>query len=154
MPTFLISRFLYMRSHHMMLYMFIGMFIFQYIFMSYIMTDRIENINHSTGKIYMSIIMGLFMVILDMLIGPMFNAQHFAIVTGLLFLFIYLYKIQFGVDDKNYLREMIEHHSMALLTSKHIIEKTKNPAVNNLATKILVTQEKEIADMRYLLKSI
>lgn len=138
----------------MMLYMFIIMFLSQYIFMSYIMADRIENINHSTGKIYMCTIMGLFMAVFDNLLGSMFNAQHFAIVTCLLFLFIYLYKIQFGVDDKNYLREMIEHHSMALLTSKHIIEKTKNPAVNNLATKILVTQEKEIADMRYLLKSI
>ncbi len=122
--------------------------------MSYIMTDRIENINHSTGKIYMCTIMGLLMALFDNLLGSMFNAQHFTIVAGLLLLFIYLYKIQFGIDDKNYLREMIEHHSMALLTSKNIIEKTKNPAINNLASKILVTQEKEITDMRYLLKSI
>jgi uncharacterized protein (DUF305 family) len=49
---------------------------------------------------------------------------------------------------------MIEHHSMALLTSQNILEKTKNPALVNLATKIVVNQEQEIADMRYLLKSI
>jgi uncharacterized protein (DUF305 family) len=41
-----------------------------------------------------------------------------------------------------------------LLTSKQILEKTKNPAVNNFAVKIIVNQEKEIEDMRYLLKSI
>ncbi len=143
-----------MRSHSMMLYMFIGMFLIQYIIMGFIMTDRLDNINHSTGKIYMSIIMGLFMVLLDMLLGPMFNVQHFTIMFGLTLVFIYLYRIQFGVDDKNYIREMIEHHSMALLTSKNILEKTKNPAVINFASKILVGQENEIADMRYLLKSI
>jgi uncharacterized protein (DUF305 family) len=43
---------------------------------------------------------------------------------------------------------------MALLTSKNILEKTKNPAINNLATKILTTQENEIEDMRYILKNI
>lgn len=137
-----------------MLYMFLGMFIFQYIISSYIMTNKVENINHSTSKIYMCIIMGLFMVLLDMLFGSMFNAEQFTLVSGLLLLFIYLYRIQFGIDDKNYLQEMIEHHSMALLTSQNILEKTKNPALNNLATKILVTQKNEIADMRYLLKSI
>jgi hypothetical protein len=137
-----------------MLYMFIGMFLIQYIIMGFVMTDRLDNINHSTGKIYMSIIMGLFMVLLDMLLGPMFNVQHFTMMFGLTLVFIYLYRIQFGVDDKNYIREMIEHHSMALLTSKNILEKTKNPAVINYATKILVGQENEIADMNYLLKSI
>jgi uncharacterized protein (DUF305 family) len=97
--------------------------------------------------------MALFMVLLDMLMNKT-HIQHIFIVLLLIFLTIYLYKIQFGVDDKNYIREMIEHHSMALLTSKKILEKTKNPAVINFATKIVVTQENEIEDMRYLLKSI
>ena len=142
-----------MYSHQMMpFYMFIGMFMIQYFFFSYIMTDRLENINNSTGKIYMCILMGLFMVLLDMLINQEY--KHVAVVFGLIILFIYLYRTQFGVDDKNYLKEMIEHHSMALLTSKNILEKTKNPAVVNFATKILTTQEQEIADMQYLLKSI
>ena len=60
--------------------------------------------------------------------------------------------MQFGIDEKNYLREMIEHHSMAILTSQRILEKAKNPAVTNFATHILTTQEKEIDDMKYLLK--
>ncbi len=143
-----------MRSHRMMIYMFIGMFVIQYLMSSYIMTNKLDHASTSTGKIYMCIIMGLLMVLLDMLLGPMFNAQHFALALGLTIVFIYLYRIQFGVDEKNYLREMIEHHSMALLTSKNILEKTKNPAVINFATGILIGQEKEIADMRYLLKSI
>ena len=138
----------------MRLYMFIGMFIIQYVAMSYIMSNQVEHINNSVGKLYMCTLMGLFMVLLDSILSDKFNAQHVGIIVGLILLFIYLYKIQFGVDDKNYLREMIEHHSMALLTSKQILEKTKNPGVNNFAVKIIVNQEKEIEDMRYLLKSI
>ena len=137
----------------MILHMFIGMFLFQYFISSYIMSNSLENITNSTGKIYMCTIMGLFMVLLDMLMNKT-HIQHIFIVLLLIFLTIYLYKIQFGIDEKNYIREMIEHHSMALLTSQNILEKTKNPSVVNFATKILVNQEQEIADMRYLLKSI
>ena len=139
-----------MHSSHM----FIGMFIIQYIFMSYIMTNNIQHITYSNGKIYMSTIMGLFMVVLGILMNDKINKQQLILFTGCLFLFIYLYKIQFGIDEKNYLQEMIEHHSMALLTSKQIISKTKNSVISNFAKKIVTTQEKEIEDMRYMLKSI
>jgi hypothetical protein len=134
--------------------MFIGMFIIQYIFMSYVMTNNIQQITHSNGKIYMSTIMGLFMVVLGILLNHKINKQQLVLFTGCLFLFIYLYKIQFGIDEKNYLQEMIEHHSMAILTSKQIINKTKNSVVSNFAKKIVTAQEKEIEDMRYILKSI
>jgi hypothetical protein len=118
------------------------------------MTNQLDNITNSLGKIYMCTIMGLFMVVLDICLQDKFNPNHFGLLLGLTLFFIYLYRLQVGVDDKNYLHEMIEHHSMALLTSKNIVEKTKNPAVHNLATKIIATQENEIEDMRYLLKSI
>ncbi len=134
--------------------MFIGMFIIQYIFISFVMTNNIQHITHSNGKIYMSAIMGLFMVVLGILLNHKINKQQLVLFTGCLFLFIYLYKIQFGIDEKNYLQEMIEHHSMAILTSKQIINKTKNSVVSNFAKKIVKEQEKEIEDMRYILKSI
>ena len=135
-------------------HMFIGMFIIQYIFISFVMTNNVQHITHSNGKIYMSAIMGLFMVVLGILINHKINKQQLVLFTGCLFLFIYLYKIQFGIDEKNYLQEMIEHHSMAILTSKQIINKTKNSVVSNFAKKIVTAQEKEIEDMRYILKSI
>ena len=142
-----------MKITHTMIIMFIGSFIIQYFLMPPIMVNTLSDITNNIGKAYMATIMGLFMVLLDMLMNKT-HIQHIFIVLLLIFLTIYLYKIQFGVDDKNYIREMIEHHSMALLTSKKILEKTKNPAVINFATKIVVTQENEIEDMRYLLKSI
>ena len=136
---------------HMALQMFIGMFLVQYVFSSYIMTNHIENMKNSVGKIYMSTIMGLFMVLFGIMMNPKFNMQHLLFFLTLLLICILLYKMQFGVDEKNYLREMIEHHSMAILTSQKILAKTNNPAVTNFATRILTTQEKEIDDMKYLL---
>ena len=65
-----------------------------------------------------------------------------------LILFLWLYKKQVGVDDTNYLNEMIEHHSMALLTSEEILKKTTNPQVKELAEKIIKTQNAEIQQMK------
>jgi uncharacterized protein (DUF305 family) len=47
---------------------------------------------------------------------------------------------------------MIEHHSMALLTSEEILQKTHSERVKKLAENIIVTQEKEIEYMRKLIK--
>ena len=130
--------------------MFISMFIIQYVFMSYIMTNQVDNITNSLGKVYMSTIMGLLMII----IMSYNNVEHLCVYIALLILCIYLYKTQFGVNDKNYIREMIEHHSMALLTSKQIIKKTGNNYVADIAQRIINTQESEIQEMRNIIKLI
>ena len=114
-----------MRSHKIMVYMFIGMFLIQYFISSYIMANNIKNITNSTGKIYMCIIMGLFMMFLDVLLSDKFEIKLFISITCILLGFIYLDRVQFGIDDKNYVREMIEHHSMALLTSNEILSKLR-----------------------------
>jgi uncharacterized protein (DUF305 family) len=47
---------------------------------------------------------------------------------------------------------MIEHHSMALLTSEEILQKTQSVRVKKLAENIISTQEKEINYMKQLIK--
>ena len=47
---------------------------------------------------------------------------------------------------------MIEHHSMAILTSNEIISKTKSPDVKKLVEDIIKNQTKEIDNMREILK--
>ena len=131
--------------------MFINMVIIQFIGMSYVMTDRFSDIKSSLGKLYISVIMGLFMVLAGILTNLRMNLTSFTIVSALLLGSIYLYKIQYGITEKEYLKEMIEHHSMALLTSKNILQKTQNPMVSNFAAKIYNTQEKEIKEMAVLL---
>jgi len=134
--------------------MFISMFIIQYFFMSYIMTNRMDNMQNSFGKVYMSSIMGLFMVLLMVFMKRKINMTHVILFTSLLLLIIYLYKEQVGINDKEYLKEMVEHHSMAVLTSKQILNKTNNITVSNFAKQVLNTQEREINEMKHIIKSI
>ncbi len=139
--------------------MFVGSFVIQYYFMSLIMSNSFANITNSLGKLYLSIIMGLSMVILEI-----FMMQHGDIMPGLLVVLffmlgitIYLYKNQVYIDENQYLNEMIEHHSMALLTSRKLLEKANSgkekvrSEVLNLANNIVSAQEAEINQMKNML---
>ena len=59
---------------------------------------------------------------------------------------------QLLVDDKQYLRRMISHHSTALTTSHKILEKTNDEKLTKLVKDIIDTQEKEINMMKEMLK--
>jgi hypothetical protein len=137
-------------------FMIVGSFIIQFFLMSGIMSNTYKNITFSLGKFYISVIMALLMGLLEVL---MYDIQMSIISLyyyfGLFFilgLFIYLYRNQIYIEDKDYLKEMIEHHSMAMLTSDEILQNTKSERVKKLAEIILVTQEKEIEYMKQLLK--
>ena len=64
---------------------------------------------------------------------------------------ILLLRQQLLVDDKQWLRRMISHHSTALTTSHKIYNKTNNPKLKKLAKEIIDTQEKEIQLMKSML---
>ena len=135
--------------------MFVGSFLIQYFIMSRIMTNIKEDITKSTGKIYMSLIMASLMSLLEILMHDMYNFMfswhYYLFFFVLLIALIFMYKKQLFIDDKNYLEEMIEHHSMALLTSNEIVGKTRDDKVKLLATNIIKTQEREIEQMKLLL---
>lgn len=133
-------------------YMIICSFIIQYYFMSYVMTNLSANITNSIGKLYLALIMSFSMGLLDCFIMGDQIYLNYVVLFGLLFIAIIMYRNQKGVDDKNYLNEMIEHHSMALLTSKSIIKKTKDNRVKNLAENIIKSQQSEINYMRQILQ--
>ena len=139
-------------------FMMISSFIIQFIFMSSIMTNSYQNITFSVGKFYLSVIMALLMGIIEVL---MFDI-HMKTISGIFYLslifllvtFVYLYRKQVYIDDKEYLKEMIEHHSMALLTSEEILQNTHSERVKKLAENIIYVQEKEIEYMRQLINYI
>ena len=64
---------------------------------------------------------------------------------------ILLLRQQLLVDDKQWLRRMIPHHSTALTTTHKIYNRTNNPKIKELAKKIIDTQEKEIRLMKSIL---
>lgn len=137
--------------------MMISSFIIQMFVMSSIMTNSYKNITFSLGKFYMSVIMALLMGILEVLMYDnhmnTLSVYYYLSLCFVLVTFIYLYRNQIYIDDKDYLNEMIEHHSMALLTSEEILQKTNSEKVKKLAENIISTQEKEIEYMRYLINT-
>ena len=122
------------------------------------MTNSYKNITFSVGKFYMSVIMALLMGLLEVFMFDMhmriISLYYYLILFFMLSIFIYLYRNQIYIEDKDYLQEMIEHHSMAILTSEEILQKTQSERIKKLAENILTPQEKEIEYMRQLIKYV
>ena len=64
---------------------------------------------------------------------------------------ILLLRYQLFVDDTQWLKRMIPHHSTALTTTHRIYNRTNNPKIKELAKEIIETQEKEIQLMKSML---
>ena len=144
-----------MKLTHNLVIMFVASFFIHYYLMSPIMVNNRIYITNNIGKAYMSVIMALFMIFLEVIMHDyqyhVFSSKLYMIIFFSLALFIYLYKKQIAINDKQYLEEMIEHHSMALLTSEEILKKTDNYEITKLAKNIIQQQQDEIKTMRELL---
>ena len=73
-----------------------------------------------------------------------------AVVLGLTGLF--LSRSQTFVDDADYMGGMIPHHSIAILTSERA--DIRDVRVRELADEIIAAQEREIAEMEWLIDDI
>jgi hypothetical protein len=136
-------------------FMMLGSFIIQISVMSLIMTNAINNITFSVGKFYISVIMSILMGLLEVVMFDVhmrtISIPYYLALFFILAIFVYLYRNQIYIDDKDYMSEMIEHHSMAILTSEEILQKTHSERVKKLAENIIITQEKEIEYMKQML---
>lgn len=144
-----------MRITHTMITMFVGSFIIQYFLMSPIMVNSLSDITNNIGKAYMATIMALFMILLEVMMHDhqysVFSLHFYVGILAALAIFIYLYRKQVAIKDEQYLEGMIEHHSMALLTSEEILKKTDNYDIAKLAKNIIQTQTDELRTMRELI---
>jgi hypothetical protein len=144
-----------MKITHTMVVMFVGSFLIQYFLMPPIMVNNNAYITNNIGKAYMSVIMALFMILLEVMMHDhqyhVLSLNLYAFIIAGLVLFVYLYRKQVAINDKQYLEGMIEHHSMGILTSEEILKKTDNYDVAKLAKNIIQTQTDEIREMRELL---
>ena len=144
-----------MKITHTMIVMFVGSFVIQYFLMPPIMIEQFSDFTKSLGKAYMSVIMAIFMVLIEVGMHDhqydVCSTNFYVALIGFLILFIYLYRKQVAIKDKQYLEGMIEHHSMALLTSKEILKKTDDYNIAKLAKNIISSQETEIKTMKSLL---
>lgn len=144
-----------MRLLHTMIVMFVASFVIQYFGMSVITTNSLTDVTNSVGKVYLSVIMALLMLAAEVMMHDhqynVMSARTYVGIFGFAALFVFLYKKQIGINDRQYLEEMIEHHSMALLTSKRILEKSSDYNVVKIAKNIIQTQQDEIIEMRAVL---
>lgn len=135
--------------------MVLGSFLIQYYIMSFLMTNDKKNIKNSLGKFYISGIMGLLMGILEVIMSDLsmmkisfkYYIPLFLILGG----FVVAYRMQFNILDNEYLKEMIEHHSMAIFTSTEILNKTHDYEVAKIAKNIIENQNDEIIRMNEIL---
>ena len=121
----------------------------------YLNTYSIGHIEFSETRGYMALIMGASMAVVMLLFmrGMYANrGMNVAIVlaaTATFALSLWLVRSQATVDDVSYMRAMIPHHSIAILTSRraHI----SDPRVRALADGIIEAQVREIDEMKRLI---
>jgi uncharacterized protein (DUF305 family) len=134
-----------------------GSFIAMYITM-YFNTYAIDQVYFSLTRFYMTCLgIAAMAVIMLLFMLNMFKnkKKNIAILLGSLILFIsalFLVRTQTPIGDVLYMKAMIPHHSIAILTSKRA--DIKDSDVRKLADEIIKAQEKEIAEMKTYIKRI
>ena len=124
----------------------------------YLNTYAWEHVFFSETRTYMAIMMGATMavIMLAYMLGMYSNkALNIAIFIGAIIVFavsLWLVRSQVTVSGPSYLRAMIPHHSIAIMTSERA--QIRDPRVRHLADEIIEAQRREIAEMRYLIADV
>jgi hypothetical protein len=115
--------------------------------MPLIMIKNVSDYRISLNIIYASFFMGF-----SMLLIMSYNDIRYltASLIGLV-LSVFAIRNQWFIGDKQFLQDMIPHHSMALLTSSHILGKTRDPRIRELAENIFKLQQQEIVYMKSMI---
>ncbi|MBZ8132588.1 DUF305 domain-containing protein [Afifella sp. IM 167] len=124
----------------------------------YLNTYAWEHVFFSETRTYMAIMMGATMavIMLAYMLGMYSNkALNIAIFAGAVVVFaltLWLVRSQVTVSGPSYMRAMIPHHSIAIMTSERA--QIRDPRVRKLADEIIEAQRREIAEMRYLIAEV
>ncbi len=124
----------------------------------YLNTYEWDHVFFSQTRLFMTLIMGAVMAIVMLLfMRNMYTNKrtNTGIIVGSLILFVlsfWLVRSQTTVADVSYMRAMIPHHSIAILTSERA--NIKDPRVREIADQIIEAQVREIAEMKELLADL
>lgn len=129
--------------------MFVGSVALQVFAMPFLMADSPRHVYFSVTQGWLGAAMGAAMVALGGALQPMpWWAWLLCLIVGVAAAAGYRY--QLFVSDREYLHDMIPHHSMAILTSRPRLS-SPSPLISRLAEQIAVTQKREISEMQALL---
>ena len=124
----------------------------------YLNTYAFEHVMFSQTRTWMALIMGAAMALvmlgfmLSMYPSNSINAGIAVLAVVVFALSLWLVRSQRTVDDVAYMKAMIPHHSIAILTSSRA--QIRDPRVRRLADGIIETQVREIKEMQALLSEL
>ncbi len=124
--------------------------------MMYLNVYSIDHIFFSQTRVFMALMMGAVMAIIMLLfMWKMYeNKTLNKIILGVSLLVfsgsLFMVRSQTAVSDVAWMKAMIPHHSIAILTSKRA--NLKDPEVKKLADEIIEAQEKEIKEMKRMIE--
>jgi uncharacterized protein (DUF305 family) len=124
----------------------------------YLNTYQMDHVFFSETRAYMALVMGGTMAII--MLGFMLkmhknrraNIGIFAGSIVVIALALWLVRSQATVGQVSYMRAMIPHHSIAILTSERA--NISDPRVRELADEIIESQRQEIAEMKALIAEL
>lgn len=124
----------------------------------YLNTYAFDHVFWSETRFYMALLMGatMAMIMLGFMLGMYRNKKanigifitSFVVFLGTL----WLVRSQETVQDVSWMKAMIPHHSIAILTSERA--EISDPRVRKLANEIIEAQKKEIAQMKQLIADL
>lgn len=124
----------------------------------YLNTYQMSHVTWSETRSYMALLMGAAMavVMLTFMLGMYANKKiNLAILLGSAVVFaaaLFLVRSQTTVQDVSWMKAMIPHHSIAILTSERA--EISDPRVRKLADQIIEAQRREIAEMKGLIAEL
>ncbi|MEX2534192.1 MAG: DUF305 domain-containing protein [Trueperaceae bacterium] len=124
----------------------------------YLNTYQLDHVFFSETRTYMALLMGATMavIMLGYMLGMYKNRRvNLGIFGGSVVLFavsLWLVRSQATVEDVAYMKAMIPHHSIAILTSERA--NISDPRVRELADGIIESQREEIAQMKVLIEEL
>ena len=124
----------------------------------YLNSYQFSHVRFSETRTYMAIYMGAAMAII--MLGFMLNMYNnkkanLAIFGGSILVFItalFLVRSQVTVQDNAWMKAMIPHHSIAIMTSERA--EIDDVRVKKLANEIIKAQRREIKEMDWLIQDI
>ncbi|HEV7437691.1 MAG TPA: DUF305 domain-containing protein [Pseudorhizobium sp.] len=124
----------------------------------YLNTYALDHITYSQTRTWMALVMGATMAVIMM--GFMWSmykktAINVAIMVASIAIFagsLWLVRSQETVSDVSYMKAMIPHHSIAIMTSERA--NISDPRVRQLADEIMEAQVREIAEMKQLIADL
>ncbi len=124
----------------------------------YLHTYQLDHVFFSETRFYMAIMMGAVMAIVmlafmrNMYTNRKANITIFAGSALVFVISLSLVRSQTTVDDTSWMKAMIPHHSIAILTSERA--NISDPRARELADTIIETQRKEIEEMKRLIEDL